>query len=152
MYCKGCGYNLRRLDRHRCPECRRPFVPSNPSTWRRSLDRVFGPLPFVTIAALFALAGSAFVPMWAIWSYNAWEGVGRTGTLPQAMKAWFDQVPGSGVRVEVFVVNNAVVAAGAIALGAAVGWAVIAYYRWWIAPPPFRRLPEFVPPRGPSDG
>lgn len=44
--CRGCGYFLRGLDSHRCPECGREFDPANPDTmklprkWRWPLQRV----------------------------------------------------------------------------------------------------------------
>ncbi len=33
MRCKRCGYDLRDLGEHRCPECGRPFDPQRPRTW-----------------------------------------------------------------------------------------------------------------------
>ncbi len=32
--CLGCSYDLRGLDKHRCPECGRSFHPDNPWTYR----------------------------------------------------------------------------------------------------------------------
>ena len=36
MRCKRCGYDLRDLGEHRCPECSRPFDPQRPKTWLSS--------------------------------------------------------------------------------------------------------------------
>jgi len=36
MRCKRCGYDLRDLGEHRCPECGRPFDPQRPKTWLSS--------------------------------------------------------------------------------------------------------------------
>ncbi len=33
MRCKRCGYDLRDLQEHRCPECGRSFDPKKPATW-----------------------------------------------------------------------------------------------------------------------
>ncbi len=33
MRCRRCGYDLRDLQEHRCPECGRPFDPKRPATW-----------------------------------------------------------------------------------------------------------------------
>jgi hypothetical protein len=38
IVCLGCGYDLNGLDRHRCPECGRPFDPSDPATFGTSRE------------------------------------------------------------------------------------------------------------------
>lgn len=38
-FCLGCGYSLRRLREHACPECGRSFDPADPGTFT-----IFGPL------------------------------------------------------------------------------------------------------------
>src|SRR5690606_4373400 len=35
MFCIDCGYRLRGLKRHMCPECGRPFNPRDASTFRQ---------------------------------------------------------------------------------------------------------------------
>jgi hypothetical protein len=39
MYCRGCGYDLRKLDTTRCPECGRGFDPADHKTYHRSARR-----------------------------------------------------------------------------------------------------------------
>jgi len=39
MYCRGCRYALDGLAQPRCPECGRPFDPSDPCTWQATRRR-----------------------------------------------------------------------------------------------------------------
>jgi hypothetical protein len=54
--CLSCGYDLRNLTEHRCPECGREFDPNDPSTFEaravsRSVNVVVG-IGFLLIAIL----------------------------------------------------------------------------------------------------
>lgn len=44
MRCKACGYDLRSLPEHRCPECGRRFDPDNPRTFLTKPASGRGPL------------------------------------------------------------------------------------------------------------
>ncbi len=44
MRCKACGYDLRSLPEHRCPECGRRFDPDNPRTFLTKPVSGRGPL------------------------------------------------------------------------------------------------------------
>ena len=52
MRCLGCGYDLRSLPEHRCPECGRPFDSSNPATYAKKLTRTW---PYLAAGALGAI-------------------------------------------------------------------------------------------------
>jgi hypothetical protein len=39
MYCRGCGYDLQKLDTDRCPECGRAFDPDDHKTYHRTARR-----------------------------------------------------------------------------------------------------------------
>ena len=76
MRCKRCGYDLRDLGEHRCPECGRPFDPQRPKTWLSSpvsgrknlLLAIVGVVLFIIPLAL-AFAGDLgvdFVSRWPI--------------------------------------------------------------------------------------
>ncbi|MHC5002063.1 MAG: hypothetical protein ACYTJ0_02975 [Planctomycetota bacterium] len=66
MYCRSCQYDLTGLDTGRCPECGRPFDPSDPTTFetrRRGLQALLG----IGLAAAIAVAvilgfRAAFIP------------------------------------------------------------------------------------------
>jgi hypothetical protein len=47
MYCRGCGYDLRKLDTTRCPECGRGFDPNDASTYH--LSRPVKVWPYIAI-------------------------------------------------------------------------------------------------------
>ena len=48
MYCRQCHYNLHGLTEYRCPECGKPYQPSNPSSFYTKIptagDRILGSL------------------------------------------------------------------------------------------------------------
>ncbi len=65
MYCRKCGYQLAGLSENRCPECGRPFDPSNPRTFlrhpkgwrvRQWLRRIAWGLLALAVASAIALA------------------------------------------------------------------------------------------------
>jgi hypothetical protein len=67
--CLDCGYLLRGLRQHRCPECGRGFVPDDPSTYATEMPRPFwltvctrvmccANAIYIAIAMLVCLAGS----------------------------------------------------------------------------------------------
>ena len=64
MRCKRCGYDLRDLREHRCPECGRVYDPQRPATWlsqpvsgtRNLLAAIAGAVLFVIPLALGAMA------------------------------------------------------------------------------------------------
>ncbi len=64
MRCKRCGYDLRELGEHRCPECGRPFDPQRPTTWlsnpvsgrKNLLLAIVGATLFIIPLALGAMA------------------------------------------------------------------------------------------------
>lgn len=77
MYCRRCAYNLKQLDTHRCPECGRPFDPTNPKTFRRhpsSRTRNIKHIALVTLALIVFLTIISFLHIWPATSrINAWH-------------------------------------------------------------------------------
>ncbi len=64
MRCKRCGYDLRELQEHRCPECGRPFDPKRPATWlskpvsgRKNLWLAIGAAVLFIIPLALSIAG-----------------------------------------------------------------------------------------------
>lgn len=49
-YCRLCGYILEGLPEHRCPECGRPFDPTDPHTYARRLQSGLGLLITALVA------------------------------------------------------------------------------------------------------
>ena len=69
--CRGCDYPLRGLTEHRCPECGRPFDPSDPTTMNLGrpigrLGRLFlRPIGWPTVAlAVLAMLGVLWMSRW----------------------------------------------------------------------------------------
>ena len=54
MFRLGCGYALDGLEQNRCPECRRPFYPDSPSTYRATPHPRILPTPRTALALLLA--------------------------------------------------------------------------------------------------
>jgi len=74
-FCVGCGYSLRQLASNRCPECGRPFDPSDPATmsigrplraWQR---RLLWPTSWAVVAmAVLGAALQFYISRWpGIW-------------------------------------------------------------------------------------
>jgi hypothetical protein len=79
--CLGCGYQLRGLQEHRCPECGRCYDPSDPETmkvpgWKhgRRLRRIefrWEMLKLATAATLFCIVGMGYPSSYRHWNpYN----------------------------------------------------------------------------------
>lgn len=56
MRCKACGYDLRSLPEHRCPECGRRFDPDNPRTFLTKPVSGRGPLVRAIIGVILVSA------------------------------------------------------------------------------------------------
>ena len=65
MYCLGCKYDLRKLTITACPECGRPFDPSNPRTYRRAFHHRWRAY-LIAAAALPATFVVSFVIMFFV--------------------------------------------------------------------------------------
>ena len=72
MFCRDCKYPIRGLERSRCPECGRPFQPSDPSTFlaRRDQGQPQYIIAAVFIAAIFVLPFLSGLIYWAIATGN----------------------------------------------------------------------------------
>jgi len=66
MHCIECGYSLAGLDRQRCPECGRPFVRTDPSTWNPNPGKAPKLETYALIGGATALAIAAALPIWWI--------------------------------------------------------------------------------------
>lgn len=79
-FCLQCGYDLRNLESHRCPECGRAFDPTKPSTYVNS-PAVLGEWAFwlsltTTVTLGVTALGHEFVPIEIVtsvsWFPPAW--------------------------------------------------------------------------------
>ena len=68
-YCRKCGYFLHALSLPRCPECGRPFDPSNPRTTRNRPPRRWPRHLRRAAVAFLAL----FLPLAAFWGWLYWD-------------------------------------------------------------------------------
>jgi hypothetical protein len=103
MHCTACGYDLRGLPEHACPECGRPFDPADPQTWGghraalyRRLARYAGWLcvlialiPAMIGATLLAIGRQDLSIMIRLWVYAC-------APLTLVLCAWFVCLTGAG--------------------------------------------------------
>src|SRR3954463_16425522 len=96
--CWECGYSLKGLETHRCPECGRPFDPGDPSTM--NMDTPVGPVAAFLMSPpgwpLYVMTGVAV--LLSVWVSAAPGPNGRIGN--QVIGLWNDSIPDALPHIE----------------------------------------------------